>query len=150
MKAALLYRIATVVLILFAAGHTYGFLHFTPSTAAGLQVRDAMKTPIPQGDHTVSYEGFYVGFGLSCSISTLLSAYLAWHLAWLANTEPASIGKLGWVFAASQCAGVVLGWIYFPGVPAMFATVLTLIVVLAAWRVGKHETSPGLSAVSRA
>jgi len=43
MNATLLYRIASVLLILFAAGHTIGFLNFTPPTAEGIAVRDAMQ-----------------------------------------------------------------------------------------------------------
>lgn len=43
MKAIMLYRIASVLLVLFAAGHTFGFLKFKPPTAEGLAVRDAMN-----------------------------------------------------------------------------------------------------------
>jgi len=43
MKAVTLYRIASVLLVLFAAGHTFGFLKFKPSSAEGLAVRDAMN-----------------------------------------------------------------------------------------------------------
>jgi hypothetical protein len=43
MTGASLYRTASVVFILFAAGHTFGFLNFTPPTAAGIAARDAMN-----------------------------------------------------------------------------------------------------------
>jgi hypothetical protein len=42
MNATLLYRIASVLLLLFALGHTVGFLKFKPPTAEGVAVRDAI------------------------------------------------------------------------------------------------------------
>ena len=44
MTATLLYRIAAVVLLLFAAGHTFGFLSFRPKSAEGLAVYNAMHS----------------------------------------------------------------------------------------------------------
>lgn len=43
MNATLLYRIASVLLLLFAVGHTIGFLNFKPPTPEGVAVRDAMN-----------------------------------------------------------------------------------------------------------
>jgi hypothetical protein len=42
MSATILFRIASVVFLLFALGHTVGFLSFKPPTAEGLAVRTAM------------------------------------------------------------------------------------------------------------
>lgn len=42
MNATLLYRIASILVLLFALGHTVGFLKFKPPTAEGIAVRDAM------------------------------------------------------------------------------------------------------------
>ncbi len=65
MNATLLYRIASVLLILFAAGHTTGFLTFKPPTAEGIAVRDAMQNvQFKVGSGTYSYDRFYKGFGL--------------------------------------------------------------------------------------
>lgn len=44
MKASTWFRIAFVVMLLFAAGHTFGFLTFRASTADGQAVRAAMDT----------------------------------------------------------------------------------------------------------
>ena len=44
MNATILYRIAAVLLILFAVGHTLGFLSFKPASAEGQAVRDAMNS----------------------------------------------------------------------------------------------------------
>jgi len=63
MRATLLYRIASVLLLLFALGHTVGFLKFKPPTAEGVAVRDAMTNvhfQVSGRDYT--YGGFYRGF----------------------------------------------------------------------------------------
>jgi hypothetical protein len=93
MKATLLYRIASVLLILFAVGHTIGFLKFKPPTAEGLAVHDAMnKVHFQVRGKNYSYGGFYVGFGLFNSVYLLFSALLAWHLGSLAARNPQAIG----------------------------------------------------------
>jgi hypothetical protein len=42
-KATILFRITAVLFLVFAAGHTFGFLSFKPPTEQGLAVRDAMN-----------------------------------------------------------------------------------------------------------
>ncbi|HZF07239.1 MAG TPA: hypothetical protein VFE33_00460 [Thermoanaerobaculia bacterium] len=131
MSATLLYRIAAVVLVLFALGHTFGFLHFKPQTPAGQAVRDAMNSVNFQvGSGTFTYGGFYVGFGLYVSAYLLFSAFLAWYLGGLAAGSPQAIGALGWAFFALQLASLVLSWIYFAAVPTLFSG---LVAACAGW-----------------
>lgn len=55
----------------------------------------------------------------------------------LGKSNPAAIGNLGWGFSAVQVTGVALAFLYF-GLPAMvLSAVVTAIVGLAAWLVGK-------------
>lgn len=136
MNATLLYRIASVVLVLFAAGHTFGFLRFKPPSAEGAAVRDAMNNVTFQvGGRNYTYGGFYQGFGLSISTYLLFTAYLAWYLGALAARNPAAVGGLGWAFCALQLANVVLGWLYFAPVTAVFAAAVALCTAWAAWLV---------------
>lgn len=135
-SATLLYRIAAVILVFFAAGHTFGFLSFTPPTAEGVAVRDAMdNVHFTASGSTLSYGGFYRGFGLSITVNTLFMALLAWHLGTLARTAPRMIGVLGWGFFAAQLAGVALSFKYFAGVPAALSSVLAICVGWAAMKV---------------
>src|SRR5579864_7866946 len=109
MNATLLYRIASVLLIVFAAGHTVGFLTFKAPTPEAVAVRDAMKNVHFQlGSASFSYEGFYVGFGLFVTAYMLFSAFLAWHLGVLAARSPLAIGALSWSFFTLQAASLVL------------------------------------------
>jgi hypothetical protein len=134
MKAIWLYRTAAIIFVLFAAGHTFGFLSFKAATPEGRAVFDAMnRVHFTQRSGTYSYGNFYRGFGLSCSVSMLLSAYLSWHLGQLSRALPQAIGALGWVFCAAQVAGLVITVHYFGVTQASFAGVLIVALGWAAW-----------------
>ncbi len=136
MNATLLYRIASVLLVLFAAGHTVGFLKFRPPTPEAAAVREAMSNVhFPVGSSQFTYRGFYVGFGLFVTVYLLFSAFLAWHLGNLARTNPPAIGALGWAFFAVQVAILVLSWIYFFTAPIVFSGLVAACVGGAAWLV---------------
>ena len=137
MKAVTLYRIASVLLVLFAAGHTFGFLKFKPSSAEGLAVRDAMNNVHFQvGGSTFTYGGFYTGFGLYITLYLLFSAFLAWHLGTIASNSPQAIGALGWVFCAVQVVSLILSWKYFSAAPAVFSAAVAICLGWAAWLAG--------------
>jgi hypothetical protein len=134
MAATWLYRVASILFVLFALGHTYGFLSFRPSSAEGRAVYESMNSVhlVVRGqDYT--YGGFYRGFGLSATISLLFWAFLCWYLGELARTNPAVIGALGWGFFAAQVAGAVLGFLYFGPPARVLSLLVALLVGLAAW-----------------
>jgi hypothetical protein len=134
MKATWLYRTAAAVFVLFAVGHTFGFLSFRPSSEEGSAVFDAMNNVhFAEAGNTYSYGAFYRGFGLSCSLSLIFSAFLAWHLGELARRLPQAIGALGWVFFAVQVAGIAISLRYFGAIQAVFSVLVTLCVGFAAW-----------------
>jgi hypothetical protein len=131
-----------MLFVLFAAGHTFGFLRFVPATAEGIAVRDAMhNVHFAVNGGTYSYGGFYDGFGLSISVYLLFFAFLAWHLGHLAARHPAAIGALGWVFCAMQVVQLVLCFVYFAIPPVVFSAVIVLCLGIAAWRVRSIATT---------
>jgi hypothetical protein len=133
MTAPLLYRIAAVLFVIFAAGHTVGFLRFRPASPQGRAVWDSMNTVRVQlGRGSFTYGGFYVGFGLYNTVFLLFSAVLAWHLSNVAATTPQAIGLLGWAFCATQVAGAVLCWIYFAPPPVILSVVIAVCLGWAA------------------
>ena len=129
MSAKWLYRIAAVVLVLFAAGHTFGFLTFKPPSVAGQVARVAMQNATFELDgRDYTYEGFYKGFGLFVTAEMLFAAFVAWYLA----SHPGN-GALGWALAALQLASLVLSVIYFLPVTWIFSAVILICVAWAAW-----------------
>ena len=136
MKAMLLYRIAAVVFVVFAAGHTVGFLKFKPPNPDGLAVRDTMdNVRLQVGSGKLTYGDFYRGFGLFCTVYLLFAAYLAWYLSSLAHGNPQAIGTLGWAFFVLQLASIVISWIYFLPPPVILSTVVAICTGWAAWLV---------------
>jgi hypothetical protein len=133
MKATVFYRIASVLLVLFAAGHTVGFLRFKSPSPEGRAVWDAMNNVHFQvRGASFSYGGFYIGFGLFVSAYLLFAAFVAWHLGTLAGKNPQAIGALGWVLFAVQLASLVLSWIYFSPPPVVFSALVAACLGWAA------------------
>ncbi len=136
MSARALYRIAAVLFLLFALGHTFGFLSFKPPTAEALAVRDAMNTVhFEVGGTSFSYGGFYLGFGWYVTVYLIFSALLAWHLGDMTVAYPRAIGRLGWIFFAIQIASLALSWMYFSIAPAIFSALVAIFLGWGAWMV---------------
>jgi hypothetical protein len=120
MKAAVLFKIASVLLLLFAAGHTFGFLSFKPPSVESRAVYESMNNVHFQvRGSSFSYGGFYRGFGLSITVNMLFLAFLFWYLGALASSNPKVSATLGWALCAyfsavpatlSAIAAVCLGW----------------------------------------
>ncbi len=129
MSPTLLFEIAAVLTVLFAAGHTLGFLTLKPPTAEGVAARDAMNSArFEVAGTTVTYSRLFTGFGLFMTVYLLFSAYLAWHLGTLAARDPAAVGTLGWIFFAVQVVNAALSWIYFFLPPRVLSTLAALCV----------------------
>ena len=140
MKSVWLYRVSAIIFVLFAAGHTFGFLSFRPGTPEGLAVWDGMnRVPLAEGS-TLTYGGFYKAFGLSIGISTIFSAFLSWHLSGIARHAPQTIGLLGWAFCLTQLGGIVLSWIYFEAPQVIFSAVVAICLGWAALALPKPQT----------
>jgi len=136
MSATLLFRIASVLLILFAAGHTVGFLKFKAPTAEGRAVQESMNNVrFNVGSSSRTFAAFYNGFGLFATLYLLFSAFLAWHLGDLARSNPQAIGMLAWVFAAVQVVSLVLSWIYFLPPPVILSGLVAICLGWASWLV---------------
>lgn len=134
MRATTLYHIAAGIFLLFAVGHTLGFLKFKPATPEGNAVRIAMdRQTFSVGGKTFTYGGFYRGFGLMISGHLVFSVLLAWHLGNMAATTPMAIGPLGWAFFGLQVVSLVLSWIYFFPAPVVLSALVAACLGWAAW-----------------
>jgi hypothetical protein len=134
MTARVLYRIAAVVFLLFAAGHTFGFLSFRPESSEGLAVYNAMKSVFFDFNGAArSYGEFYTGFGLQVTAYLIFAAFLAWHLGKLAVSQPTAIGVLAWAFVAVQLAILVLSVLYFFLIPSLLSAVILVCLLWSAW-----------------
>jgi hypothetical protein len=139
-----LYRIASVLFLMFATGHTAGFLSFRPKSAEGLAVLDNMRQVHFQfGSTTDTWLNFYTGFGLFVSVYMIFSIFLAWRLS---NTQPGEISMartLAWVLFGVQVANVVVCFAYFGPVQVAFAAACAATIGFAALK-----TQPAALALS--
>ncbi len=140
MKAVLWFRAAAVIFVLFAVGHTVGFLTFRPATAEGQAVWSQMNgVHFSDGHGTYSYGNFYIGFGLSVTATMLFSAWLAWMLDSLAKRGAQGGRTIAWGMFAWQLVGIVLAVRYFALVPALFSVVVVVCLGLGAMSMQKSE-----------
>jgi len=137
MRAGLFYRIAAVVNLLFAIGHTAGFLTFQPKAAAGQAAMRAMAVVFDEDGTRFSFEGFYKGFGLSCTLAMLLIAAWSWWLGGLAKSNPRATMVPGIALIVYQLGGLALSLFYFPVPAVVFSAVLPILYALAVARAAK-------------
>lgn len=134
MKATILFRITAVFFVIFAAGHTFGFLSFKAPTQEGIAVLESMNTVHFEVGHKIfSYGGWYRGFGLSATVSMLFEAFLAWYLGSMARRGAREVKVLGWILCFWQIPGVVLAWIYFGWQPMVLSVLVTVLIGAATW-----------------
>lgn len=141
MKTTWLYRIATVLLAIFDAGHTFIFLTFKPSNPDGLAVMEAMnRVHFQMFGGSLTYGDLYTGFGLVATVYLAFAAYLAWHLSGLTQTAQ-TIGGLRWVFALAQVGVFIVAWTYFTGPPIWLAGAIAVCLTWAALALPKETAA---------
>lgn len=129
MSAKLLFRISSVILAIFAVGHTFGFLAFRAPTADGMRVFEAMNSVhFAMHGKTFSYGGFYTAFGLFVTAYLLFSAVLAWQLGSFSATYADVARSLGATLFAVQIAGLALAVVYFATPQIAFSAIVAALV----------------------
>jgi hypothetical protein len=135
MQAKLPLRISSIILFLFALGHTIGFQTFRPASQRGLEVMEAMRSvPFEVGTATAHWMDFYLGFGFAVSVSGFVFAILAWLLSSATIAEIPLARTVTWLLCASQIASIVLSLRYFGPVQAGFSLVSTAALAWSAVR----------------
>jgi hypothetical protein len=126
-----LLRIASVISLLFTAGHTLGGLKKW-SPMGENEVLKAMTTVrFETMGANRSYLDFFMGFGWSISVAMLLQTVLLWQMASLARTDVAHVRPMIAVFALATLASGVIAWRFIFPVPALFSGVLLIALVAA-------------------
>jgi hypothetical protein len=132
MKLSLLYRIASVLLILFAVGHTLGFRRVDPRWKLDPIIAALRSMHFEVQGLNRTYWDFYVGFGFFVTVFLLFAAILAWQLGGLPKEQLAAMPIVTWGLAACFVMVTFLSWRYFFVVPLIFSGIVTLCLILAA------------------
>ena len=144
MKASVFYRIAAVLLLLFAVGHTLGFRQSDPSWGVDALLSSMRTIHFDvQGFHR-SYWDFFVAAGFSVGVLYLFAAILAWQLGGLPAATLALMRGTAWAFALCFAAITLVSWRYLFIIPIAFSIVITLCLTAAAWLSARQVSMPPL------
>jgi len=140
MSASFLYRTSAVLLVLFAAGHQFGFRIVSPAWHADDVVRGMQATRFAVQGFSRTYWGFYSGFGFFVTAFLIFSAVLAWSFARTPRDLLARESALLWTFAGCYVVIALMTWAYFFLAPGVFASLVAACLVAAAVQVQRAGT----------
>jgi hypothetical protein len=133
MKASVFYRIAAVLLLLFAVGHTLGFRQSDPNWGADALLGSMRSIHFDVQGFNRTYWDLFEAAGFSVGVFYLFAAILAWQLGGLPAAALALMRGPAWAFALCFAAIAVVSWRYLFIVPIAFSIVITLCLTAAAW-----------------
>ena len=134
-----LYRISSVLLLLFAIGHTVGFSAIDPKWGVDSLVRTMQSVHFNANGSDRTYWDFFVGFGLFVSVLMVLAAVVAWQLGELQPATLAQARIVAWGFVGCFVLVTWLSWRYFFVVPVIFSALILICPSAAAWVSGKSS-----------
>jgi hypothetical protein len=133
MRASLFYRIAAILLLLFAIGHTLGFRQSDPQWGVDALLSSMRSTHFDVQGFTRSYWDLFQAAGFSVGVFYLFAAILAWQLGGLPATTLALMRGTAWAFALCFAAITVVSWKYLFILPIAFSIVITSCLTAGAW-----------------
>jgi len=139
MKPVLWFRIAAGLMLLFAIGHTIGFLTFQPPSVEGQNVWKAMNAVhFSVGSSSFSYGDFYKGFGLFITAFQLFAVWLAWSLGSMARRGAPGVRMIAWGMSILQLVSLALSLRYFSAGPAVLSGLTAASLIIAAISSSPH------------
>jgi len=142
MKASMFYRIAAVLLLLFAVGHTLGFRQSDPSWGVDALLGSMRTIHFDVQGFNRSYWDLFVAAGFSVGVLYLFAAILAWQLGGLPAANLALMRGTAWAFALCFAIITVVSLRYLFIIPIVFSIVITLCLTAAAWLSARQASRP--------
>ena len=142
MKASMFYRIAAVLLLLFAVGHTLGFRQSDPSWGVDALLVSMRSIHFDVQGFNRTYWDLFLAAGFSVGVFYLFAAILAWQLGGLPGATLALMRGTAWAFALCFAAITVVSWRYLFLIPIAFSIVITLCLTAAAWLSARQAVPP--------
>src|SRR6476661_703261 len=148
MKASLssrmFYRIAAVLLLLFAIGHTLGFRQSDPAWGVDPLLGSIRSIHFEVQGFNRTYWDLFLAAGFSVGLFYLFAAILAWQLGGLPAATLALMRGTAWAFALCFAAITVVSWRYLFLIPIAFSILITLCLTAGAWLSPKPVSMPPL------
>ena len=133
MNASILYRISSVLLLLFAVGHTLGFRQSDPAWGVDALLASMRSIHFDVQGFNRTYWDIFVAAGFTVGVFYLFAAILAWQLGGLPPATLALMRGTAWAFALCFAAITVVSWRYLFILPIAFSILITLCLTAAAW-----------------
>ncbi|HET6329201.1 MAG TPA: hypothetical protein VFF76_00295 [Holophagaceae bacterium] len=138
MKPPLLLRVASIITLLLAVGHTTGGFSFW-SPAGETEVLRAMRSfHFDAIGVSRTYLDFYLGFGLIVSVYLLMQAVALWQLASMAEADPFRIRPLIGSFLIASVLSAFLSWKFIFLAPVVSFAAVAACLGFAFYAAGKH------------
>src|SRR6185295_12775818 len=126
MKASLFYRMAAVLLLLFAVGHTLGFRQTDPTWGVDALVGSMRSIHFDVMGFNRTYWDFFIGAGLCVGVFYLFAAILSWQLGGLPAATLSLMRGTAWAFALCFATITVVSCRYLFLIPIVFSTLITM------------------------
>src|ERR1700710_2449067 len=113
MTTTLLLRIASLISLLFAAGHSAGGLSkWSPTDEANPVLTAMTDVHFPIMGVSRSYLDLFVGLGWTGSVFLFLQTVLLWQTASLARTNAPQVRPMIAAFMFAAVANGIIAWLY--------------------------------------
>ena len=144
MKASMFYRIAAVLLLLFALGHTLGFRQSDPKWGVDALLNSMQSIRFDVQGFNRTYWDLFEAAGFSVGVFYVFAAILAWQLGGLPAANLALMRGTAWAFALCFAAITVVSWRYLFVLPIAFSIVIALCLTAAAGLSARQVSTPPL------
>ena len=144
MKASIFYRIAAVLLLLFAAGHTLGFRQSDPQWGVDALLGLMRSIHFDVQGFNRTYWDLFLAAGFSVGLFYLFAAILAWQLGGLPAEILTRMQGTAWAFALCFAAITIVSWRYLFLLPIAFSVLITFCLIAAAWLSARQVSVPPL------
>jgi hypothetical protein len=133
MHGSIFYRIAAVLLLLFAIGHTLGFRQSDPAWGVDALLASMRSIHFDVQGFNRTYWDLFEAAGFCVGVFYLFSAILAWQLGGLPPATLALMRGTAWAFALCFAAITIVSWRFLFILPVAFSAVITVCLAAAAW-----------------
>jgi hypothetical protein len=133
LRPSILYRIASVLLLLFAALHGFGFQQVDPAWGVDSLISSMRSMHFDLMGSSRTYWDLFVGFGLFLSVFLVFTAVLTWQLGGLPRQTLVLLRGTVWALVICFAAVTIVCLKYAFIVPIFFSILILLCLTAAAW-----------------
>jgi hypothetical protein len=133
MTTTLTLRIAALISLLFAIGHSAGGLQKWSPTDDNPVLAAMTGFHFDVMGMNRSYLDLYLGLGWTISVLMLLETALLWQMASLARTNAAQVRPMIAAFMLATLASGAIAWLFIFPIPVLFCAALFIALAAAYW-----------------